>query len=82
MGIDWAEARLVKAESDASGQLAIYVPRSEEHDNGPDRVDSFEVYLTVESEKTTVTLRLDDCLSIDGKDVIGDCFLAPNMEGW
>ena len=82
LGIDWAKARLVKAEWDASGKMTEYAPNSREDDTVFDQIESFEVYLIVESGKTTFKLRLDDCLNIDGKHVIGDCFMAPTMEGW
>ena len=82
LGIDWAKARLVKAEWDASGEMTEYAPPSRDDDTVSDRLDSFEVYLTIDSGATNVMLRLDDCLSIDGKHVIGDCFVAPTMEGW
>jgi len=82
LGIDWTDAKLVKAESDASGEMTEYAPPPTESDIKSDKIESFEVYLFVESGETTVKLRLDDCLSIDGKHVVGDCFLAPTMEGW
>jgi len=82
LGIDWAKAKLVKAEREASGETMEYAPPSREDDTVSDRIDSFEVYLTIESGEATIKIRLDDCLGVDGKHVIGDCFLAPNMEGW
>ena len=82
LGIDRTKAKLVKAEWDASGEMTEYAPHSREDDIVSGQIDSFEVYLTIESGETTVELRLDDCLSIDGKHVIGDCFMAPTMEGW
>ena len=82
LGIDWSKAKLVKAEREASGETTEYAPPSREDAAVSDRLDSFEVYLTIESGEATVKIRLDDCLGVDGKHVIGDCFLAPNMEGW
>jgi hypothetical protein len=80
-GVDWTKAKLVKAEWDRPGELTEYAPHSGE-DVVSDQIVSFEVYLTIESGQSTFRLRLDDCLSIDGKHVVGDCFLAPTMVGW
>jgi hypothetical protein len=82
LGIDWADAKLFKAEWDATGELTKYAPPTGEGVVASSQIDLFEVYITVKSGETTVTLRLDDCLNIDGKHVIGDCFMAPTMEGW